>query len=154
MTLKQQYEAEFNVWRSARHRCSNPNAQSWKNYGGRGIRMCERWANDFAAFLADVGPRPSPRHSIDRVDVNGNYEPGNVRWATRAEQTQNRRNTISDQQVRCVRLLLSQGFARGVIARSLNVSPSIVGRIASGETWKSLGPTGLRLIEEAIGGSR
>jgi hypothetical protein len=71
-------------------RCSNPKATRYERYGGRGIKVCDRWVESFDAFLADVGPRPSAWHSIDRYpDNDGNYEPGNVRWATAAEQQQN-----------------------------------------------------------------
>lgn len=82
---------EFGVWMSMRSRCSNADDP---DYGGRGIRVCDRWEDSFENFLADMGPRPSPKHSIDRIDVNGNYEPGNVRWATAIEQQRNRRNTV------------------------------------------------------------
>lgn len=82
---------EHIVWAAMRYRCLNPSSSSWKWYGGRGITICDRWRDDFVAFLEDVGPRPSPEHSLDRIDVDGNYEPGNVRWATPSEQQRNKR---------------------------------------------------------------
>lgn len=82
---------EFMVWKSMLGRCSNPNCKDWKNYGGRGIFVCDRWRAGFQNFLDDMGRRPSNEFSIDRVDVNGNYEPGNCRWATAKEQVDNRR---------------------------------------------------------------
>lgn len=86
---------EYIAWENMRKRCNCITDPRYKWYGSRGISVCERW-NDFELFLSDIGPRPSPKHTIDRIDNDGNYEPGNVRWTTWAVQQNNRRprNTV------------------------------------------------------------
>ena len=82
---------EFKTWDSMKQRCGNPKSDSYKDYGGRGIKVCERWINSFENFLADMGQAPAKHFSIDRKDTNGNYEPSNCRWATAKEQRANQR---------------------------------------------------------------
>ena len=79
------------AWYNIKNRCYNPNHIKTKNYLGRGITVCDEWKNDFDAFYKYVGDRPSVQHSLDRIDNDGNYEPGNVRWATYTEQARNKR---------------------------------------------------------------
>jgi hypothetical protein len=81
----------YKVWQMMRDRCENPESSNYENYGGRGIKVCERWQS-FLTFLADMGERPSDAHSIEREDNDGNYEPGNCVWATRDQQNNNSRN--------------------------------------------------------------
>ncbi len=84
--------AEYRTWSSMRERCLNKNNQDFKHYGGRGIAICERWLNlenGFLNFFADMGKKPTPKHSIDRINTNGNYEPNNCKWSTHTEQVRN-----------------------------------------------------------------
>lgn len=93
-TAKGQLTPEFNTWAKLRRRCNNPKDKAYKLYGGRGIKVCDRWDNSFENFLIDMGRKPSPKHSIDRINNNGHYEPNNCRWATLKEQSRNKRTNI------------------------------------------------------------
>lgn len=86
---------EYNTWVHMIQRCTNPNNKDYANYGGRGIEVCDLWRNSFEAFYMSIGPKPTDEHTIERINTNGNYEPGNVKWATRAEQTVNQRNNVN-----------------------------------------------------------
>ena len=82
----------YSIWVGMKDRCTNPNSVNWPNYGGRGIKLCERWLK-FETFYEDVGDPPSDKHTIDRKNNDGNYEPRNVKWATMTEQASNRRSS-------------------------------------------------------------
>jgi hypothetical protein len=84
---------EYQAWANAIYRCENSSSPHWSDYGKRGIKVCDVWRTNFDKFFDDMGPRPSPMHSLDRIDVNKGYQPGNCRWSTAVEQANNRRNT-------------------------------------------------------------
>jgi len=108
------------IWKGMIQRCENPRNPSFARYGGRGIRVCLRWRRSFADFVSDVGPRPTPLHTIDRIDNARGYEPANVRWATRQEQAENRADT---------RLLFFHGRTQTVRAweREFGLKPNTLG---------------------------
>lgn len=112
-------------------RCYRVKDKAYPNYGGRGITMCDRWRSSFEAFLADMGERP-PETTIDRIDVNGNYEPGNCRWADVITQVHNRRATkmsydLADE----MRRLHGLGESRKSLAAQFGVSMAVVYRVTN-----------------------
>ena len=90
------YSEEYTIWQGIKRRCYKETCKAYPRYGGRGIKVSDRWLGEhgFENFLADMGNRPSKKHSIDRIDVNGNYEPSNCRWATDLEQGEHRRSNV------------------------------------------------------------
>jgi hypothetical protein len=119
--INHQRTAEYRAWRHMKSRCLNPRVPSFADYGGRGISICDRWRDNFQAFLDDMGERPSPKHSVDRIDTNGDYEPNNCRWATKLEQANN---------TRWNRRLILNGESRTIAqwARVINIDASTIQR--------------------------
>lgn len=130
----------WSMWNNIKARCLCPTNKLYPRYGGRGIRICERWLNSFPDFLQDVGERPSGT-SLDRIDNNGNYEPGNVRWATPTQQSRNRRNIrLTPDLVAVVHSRSAAGETGKSIARDMGVTPTTISRILSGQVWADLHP--------------
>ena len=116
---------EYRSWQRIWQRCTNPRTPGFENYGGRGISVCDRWL-DFTAFLEDMGPKPAPEYTIERKDNDGDYAPDNCMWATRREQSRNRRNNVQ-LTARGETLVMQDWAARTGISIS-----TIAGRLARG----------------------
>lgn len=110
---------EYWAWRDIKKRCYNPNNKWYKNYGGRGIKMYEPWVTSFTSFYEYIGKRPAKGYSIDRIDNNGDYGPGNIKWSTKIEQDNNRRTNV---------LVAYEGKTRTIaqIAREKNVNVAML----------------------------
>lgn len=126
----------YESWSAMIQRCTNPNRPSYKKYGAIGVTVCARWLESFEAFHEDMGDRPTGT-TLDRFpDPNGNYEPGNTRWATSTEQARNRRNTkFKPHEPDQIRHLASLGYGMREIGRRFGVSGELIGQIVAGKIW-------------------
>jgi hypothetical protein len=102
---------EYQAWKSMKGRCYRPNYPNYRRYGGRGIKVCDEWSNSFTAFIKHIGMRPSINHSVDRINPDGDYEPGNVRWADAHMQSRNTSELREHSKTRGVRFLSGRYFA-------------------------------------------
>lgn len=118
----------YHVWQSMRDRCLNPRSRAYKDYGGRGISICSEW-DSYKQWFVDMGPRPTPKHTLERIDNNGNYEPANCKWATRKEQQRNRRATryvtIDGQKYKAIELAERSGLKTDTIVDRANQGLSL-----------------------------
>lgn len=132
-----QFHALYWTWANIKKRCYYHRHPYYHLYGGRGIKVCERWLHSFTDFIADIGERPSPQHTIDRINKDGDYEPNNVRWATAKTQARNNRNAkLTIEQARFIRVSYAAGITRGELRKLLNISRSTVNGVINGTYWK------------------
>lgn len=125
---------EYSRWNMMLDRCFNPKNKRWDRYGGRGITVCERWRG-FVNFYQDMGDVPAG-HSLDRINVDGNYEPGNCRWATAAQQGQNTSRTkLSQEKADLIRKLRADGLTFAKLSEMFNVSEGSIGFILANKQW-------------------
>lgn len=128
---------EYSTWSSMRKRCLNPKSHAYGHYGGRGIRICPRW-DDFTAFLSDMGPKPGPGFSVERIDNDADYSPENCIWATAQTQRRNQRNTkLNSEAVKVIRFVARPKAGKGVIlARLYKVNNTTISAIIRGKIWR------------------
>ena len=132
---------EYRSWARMIHRCYFPQDNKFKYYGDRGVTVCERWRDSFEDFLADMGKKPSLKHTIDREDTNGNYEPGNCKWATYSQQNKNRRKfrvhttKLTPEKVIAIR---RDKRSKADIARQYGISGRQVLSIQRRDHWKHI----------------
>jgi len=130
---------EHRAWMAMNRRCADRKQKGWRDYGGRGITACKRWRNSFEAFLADMGRKPSPKHSLERKNNDGSYSPRNCVWATNTEQKRNmRRNVLNSTLVRDVRLAKAAGESVMAWARRNRVPYQAALYAALRRTWEDV----------------
>ena len=115
----------YATWMSMKQRCYNPKNKKYPSYGGRGVKVCDRWLESYDSFASDMGERPT-NHSIDRIDNNGDYTPNNCRWATPVQQGNNQQRSLRTEEVEVIVSLNEQGLSSRKIAKAISRSQTAV----------------------------
>jgi hypothetical protein len=133
---KGQWAPEYGTWTCMWRRCRDTKDEHYPRYGGRGITVCDEWAS-YAAFLADMGRKPSKLHTLDRIDNDKGYNKANCRWATATEQNRNSSQTnLNEEKVKEIRRLYSTGqYSQGKLATKFSVSQPTIHRVVTGKVW-------------------
>jgi hypothetical protein len=140
-------EPEYTAWSKMLQRCYNTNDPKFKDYGDRGIVVCESWIKDYRQFLADMGRRPSPRYTLGRKDNNGNYYKENCEWQLPATQSRNRRNNkLTIASAREIRMQYNRGYSQNELAREFGVSQATIWSVIHEKIWAE---DGLGRVERA-----
>jgi len=136
---RKKYPLEIYAWTNMRTRCNNPNSAKYPRYGGRGIKVCPEWAT-FKQFYEDMGPKPTPRHQIDRADNDGDYCPENCRWVTPAENARNcSRTKLSREKVAAIReSYAAGGCSHRQLAKQYGVTHNNIGAITRKQIWRDV----------------
>jgi len=131
---------EYRIWHSMKQRCINKNDKAYQNYGGRGIAVCNSWKSSFLTFYQDMGPRPTVKHTLERVDNNQGYFPENVIWALRYINRRNQRNTkLNTNKVENIRVWYSQKiFTARELSFKFGVSLDAIYKVISYQTWRDV----------------
>jgi len=123
----------YTAWQQMKVRCEWPDHPAWEHYGGRGIKVCDRWRESFADFLADMGKNPGRGYSLDRIDVNGNYEPSNCRWATATTQARNKRTSkLEPHEYEQIKWLVSLGYMQKDVAAFFGIGRPFTSYVING----------------------
>lgn len=127
---------EYVIWKSMRLRCNNPKTNGYKNYGGRNIKVCDRWNNNFLNFLEDMGKRPFPKAQIDRINNNGNYCKENCEWTTHLINNRHKSSTkLSEGKAELIREMVKNGYKQKQLGEIFSVNPSTISYIIGNKRW-------------------
>lgn len=129
--------SEISAWKAMISRCENHNNQSYKWYGGKGIKVCDRWRNDYTKFLEDMGRKPTPKHTLGRLNDKGDYDPLNCEWQTWTKQLRTSKNAkLTMVKAREIRMLYGRGYSSGDLAKEFGVTRTTICNVINGVSWK------------------